>query len=135
MAAALATALFKQQKLDITVLSAGVAAGDGYPASKNAILAMEDEGIDLQPHVSTQLSHEILANVRLILTMTAAHLDFVKSIHPTANAYTLGEYANSNTDVSDPYGGDLSTYRACAAQINALLAASVAKLKEELCKA
>ena len=135
MAAALATSIFKQNKLNVAVLSAGVTAGDGYPASQNAILAMEDENIDINPHLSTQISQEILTQAALILTMTTSHLQIVQSIHPTANAHTLAQYANQSGDVSDPFGGNLATYRKCAAQIKELLSASVAKLKEELCKA
>ena len=135
MAAALATSIFQQQNMDITVLSAGVAAGNGYPASQNAILAMEDENIDINPHLSTLISQEILTQAALILTMTTSHLQIIQTIHPTANAYTLAQYAGKNNDVSDPYGGDLETYRKCAAQIKVLLSASVAKIKEELCKA
>jgi len=135
MAAALAASIFKQQKLNIAVLSAGVATDDGYPASQNAILAMEDENIDLNPHLSTLITQDILTQATLVLTMTNHHLEIVKSIHPTANAYTLSKYAGKDHDISDPYGGDLPTYRQCAAQIKELLSASVAKLKEELCKA
>ena len=135
MAAALATSIFGQNNLDITVLSAGVAAADNYPASQNAVLAMEDENIDLTPHLSTLISQEIIVQSALILTMTTSHLQIVKNIHPTANAYTLAQYAGKKHDISDPFGGDLETYRKCAMQIKKLLTASVAKLKEELCKA
>ena len=132
MAAAIATSIFKEHELDITVLSVGVAADDGFPASENAIGAMHEENIDLKPHRSTQISEEILSGASLILTMTAGHLRIVKTLHPKSNAFTLGEYANNSNDVSDPYGGSLEIYRQCAAQIKQLLTASVAKIKEAL---
>lgn len=127
MAAALATQLIKAQ-----VVSAGVYAGDGYPASQNAVQAMADMGIDIKNHQSTQLTTELLENASLVLTMTASHLHAVKTLNPTVNAYTLGAYANTNTGISDPFGGDLNIYKSCATQINTLLQNCLQRLKTEL---
>jgi len=135
MAAVLAMSIFKAHGLDITVLSAGVATGDGYPASDNAISAMLDEKCDLQTHCSTQISWEILNDASLVLTMTDGHLRMVKTICPKANAYTLCEYAGEGTDISDPFGGNLEIYRQCAAQIKQLILSSLVRLKEDLWKA
>jgi len=135
MAAAIAMSIFKAHGLAITVLSAGVAAGDGYPASNNAISAMLDEQCDLKPHCSTQISQEILNNASLVLTMTDKHLRTVKAICPKANAYTLCEYAGEGSNISDPFGGNLEIYRQCAAQIKQLILSSLVRLKEDLWKA
>ena len=135
MAAVLAMSIFKEHGLAANVLSAGVAAGDGYPASDNAICAMLDEQCDLQPHCSTQISREILNNASIVLTMTDGHLRTVKAICPSANAYTLGEYAGEGNDISDPFGGNLEIYRQCAAQIKQLILSSLVRLKEDLWKA
>ncbi|MCL2287137.1 MAG: low molecular weight protein arginine phosphatase [Firmicutes bacterium] len=135
MAAALAASIFQENNLAVNVLSAGVAADTGSPASKNAVKVMGDEGIDLQPHRSTQISREILQNASLVLTMTAGHLYSINNICPRAKVFTLGEYAGKSCDVSDPYGGNLETYRQCAAQIKQLIVQSITKLKEDLWKA
>jgi protein-tyrosine-phosphatase len=135
MAAAIASTIFKQHGLKITVLSAGVAAGDGFPASENAVSVMLENEFDLQNHSSTQISHEILNNANLVLAMTNMHLRTVKSICPNANAFTLSHYAGEGTDVFDPFGGDLEIYRQCAAQIKQLILSSLVKIKEDLWKA
>ncbi|MCL2047709.1 MAG: low molecular weight protein arginine phosphatase [Defluviitaleaceae bacterium] len=127
MAAALAEAIFSREGLNFSVGSAGVYAG-ASPASKNAILAMQAEQLDLTSHKSQPLSEEALAAAALVLTMTHAHLVRVKEIYPQANVFTLGEYAGLPSDVCDPFGGSLDEYFDCAAQIKALIEASLEKL-------
>ena len=129
MAAALAASLFERESIRITVESAGVSAYDGSSASKNAILAMEAEKVDLSAHKSQSAECDLLKNAALVLTMTRAHLKHVKAIHPEANAFTLGEYAGTLTDVSDPFGGNLEEYQTCAAQIKKLLETCLEKFK------
>jgi protein-tyrosine-phosphatase len=132
MAAALATAMFERENLNITVSSAGVSAYAGSSASKNAILAMQQENIDLAPHKSQSAAKQLIQNQTLILAMTRAHLSYIKTIHPAANAFTLGEYANTQTDISDPFGGNLEEYQHCAAQIKSLLETCMEKFREGL---
>jgi protein-tyrosine-phosphatase len=132
MAAALATALFARENIKITVSSAGVSASRSSPASKNAIRAMELEKIDLSAHQSQPANAALLQNAALVLTMTRAHLSHVKTACPTANAYTLGEYAGSLMDIADPFGGSLDEYKTCATQIKKLLDECVEKLRKEV---
>jgi len=121
MAAALTEAIFKQQGIHATVLSAGVAAGSPSPASKNAIRAMRDDKIDIKRHRSTQVTIDFLQGADLILALTSSHLDAVMYMHPKANAFTLGEFSGLGGDVSDPFGGDIAIYRECAAQIKKMI--------------
>ena len=134
MAEVLTKSILENAGLTAIVHSAGVSAGDGYPASENAIHAMQNENCNLSAHMSTQISREMLANASLILTMTQTHLQITKSVYPQANAFTLCEYAGQKGDVSDPFGGDLQTYTECATQIKQLILSSMTKLKEELWK-
>ena len=132
MAEVLAKSLFRELDIMAAVHSAGVNTDNGYPASSNAIIAMRRESLDLSSHKSQQLSYELLERATLILTMTQGHLHSVKSAAPHAYAFTLGQYANQDIDISDPYGGDLATYQRCARQIKQLLESSVAYFKEDL---
>ena len=135
MAAALAGLLLQEAgEMGIKIHSAGVNTWGGQPASLNAILAMEDENINIREHKSQLLTNVMLSEATLILTMTQNHLLAVLDICPTAKAYTLGEYAGFDGDVTDPFGGDLSTYRACAAQIKHLLMLCMTKIREDLWK-
>ena len=135
MAEVLARSIFEKAGLVANVHSAGVSAGNGYPASNNAIDAMSSENCDLTAHMSSQISREMLANASIVLTMTKAHLQVAKSIYPQAHAFTLCEYSGQKGDVSDPFGGDLQTYIKCAAQIKQLILSSMTKLREELWQA
>ena len=130
MAAALAAAIFEREGIKITVNSAGVSANDGSRASKNAILAMESERLDLTAHKSQTAKMEIIKEYALVLTMTRAHLKHVKAICPDANAFTLGEYAGTLADVSDPFGGNLQEYQNCATQIKKLIEACLEKFHQ-----
>jgi len=133
MAEVLAKSIFEAHSItNITVHSAGVSTGDGYPASENAILVMQEQDLDLQTHKSRQISLEILSEAYLVLTMTQGHLHMVQTICPQANAFTLSEYAMASGDVSDPFGGSLQTYRSCALQVRQLILDSVARIKEAL---
>ncbi|MCL1883751.1 MAG: low molecular weight protein arginine phosphatase [Defluviitaleaceae bacterium] len=131
MAAALAAAMFEREGIKIAVSSAGVSAYDGSSASKNAVLAMEHEKIDISGHKSRVALSELLETSALILTMTRAHLSYVKASCPAAKAFTLGEYAESLMDIADPFGGNLEEYRTCAEQIKKLLEACVDRIKGE----
>ena len=132
MAAALATAMFAREGLNISVSSCGVSVFGSSSASKNAVAAMKPEQIDLSAHKSRQAAAEILGNAALVLTMTRTHLSHVKNFCPAANAFTLGEYAGSFDEISDPFGGSLDEYRKCAAQIKNLLEDCLEKFREEI---
>jgi protein-tyrosine-phosphatase len=130
MAAALAASMFARENINVAVSSAGVSAFAGSSASKNAILAMELEKLDLTAHKSQSVLPELLENTALVLPMTRTHLSHVKAACPKANAYTLGEFAGSLMDISDPFGGNLDEYKTCAAQIKKLLEACLDRFKE-----
>lgn len=131
MAEVLAKKMLASENLEIAVVSAGVAAGVNQSASRNAILAMEAEGLALEMHRTQLTTPELLKSATLILTMTQGHLSHVLSRCPTANAFTLAEYAGNGQDVSDPFGGNEEIYKACAAQIKSLLINCMDKLRED----
>lgn len=132
MAEAFANALFSREGIAAHIHSAGVSTGDGYPASQHAIHTMAQELLDIGSHQSKQVTKEMLQESTVVLAMTAGHLRYVKTLCPTAKAFTLGDYVMGTGDVSDPFGGDLDTYHQCATQIKQLLINSMAKLKEDL---
>jgi protein-tyrosine phosphatase len=103
------------------VESAGISVFDQLPASKNAILAMEDIGIDLTSHQSKQISKEMVEEADLVLTMAATHKQHLLSQMPSAwkKTFTLVEYCNEGlgADILDPFGEDLDTYLKCRDEI------------------
>ena len=98
------------------VLSAGVWAADGEPASENAITAMAGRGIDISDHRSHSLTTDEIARADLILVMTREHARLVRQTWPQYawKVYLLSEMTRKRRDVEDPYGGSIEEYRACA---------------------
>lgn len=95
--------------------SAGLFAG-GEPVSKNAVLVMNEIGIDISGHVSRQLTRDMLEEFDLVLTMSESHKNAIVSAFPEYKdkTFTLPEYAGeSGGEIPDPFGGDVETYRKC----------------------
>jgi protein-tyrosine-phosphatase len=115
----LAEAIARQQAaergLDIDVSSAGISAWEGAPASDGALLVGMEHRADLGEHRSRQLTREIVAESDLVLAMGPPHLERIEALGGRGKAHLLTDYASRGTAaraVSDPYGGDLDTYRA-----------------------
>jgi len=124
MAAALAKSIFEENNINVAVYSAGVSAWDGQPASGHAITTMSENDIDLQMHISQRISTKLLNNAELVFAMTNQHLAAIKSVCPTVNAFAL--------NVSDPFGGDLATYRQTAAEIKQKILSYLDEIQEVL---
>lgn len=114
----------------IVACSAGVAASSGDPASAGAIAAMKSFGLDLRDHQSQPANPSLLDRADLILTMTANHRQNLLSRWPHLASKTFG-LAPDQMDVSDPFGGPVEVYEACAKKIDQYLDAWVQKLDEE----
>lgn len=81
---------------------------------------------DLDAHRARSLEAALSVGAPdLILTMTRRHLEAV----PTGlEASTLGDYAGTNEDVPDPYGGDEARYRQCSEALERLVASAADRL-------
>ena len=109
-----------------SVQSAGVSAGDGLPASWEAVQALRESGIDLLAHRSRRLTRELVDAARVIVVMTDAHRAAVLERFPDARERVrlLGSFGPSpedGDDVGDPIGSSLDVYRRVRDQIRALL--------------
>jgi protein-tyrosine phosphatase len=113
------------------VISAGLAAGQGMPASAEAIDTMERWGLDLSHHQSRPVSDAMIRNADLILTMTRSHREGLINRWPNAAARTHVLRLDGG-DISDPIGCPASIYQACAEQIDRELAGWVDRLGTEL---
>lgn len=116
MAASLARKLADERGLaDLVVESAGTGAYDGTTASDGALLVAMERGSDLSTHRARTLTAEMIEHADLVLTMGDRHLARVRELGGLDRAYRLTDFAShgaSGSDVSDPFGGDLDTYRA-----------------------
>ena len=134
MAAAMAAQIFDEAGLLVTVMSAGVSAWPNQPASRHAIMVMEEDGLSLSAHKASITSDTILNEASLVLAMTESHQAILLSDYPSAKekVFTLAGYVGDSIDISDPFGGSLEDYRACASQIKGLLVLAAQKLKGQL---
>ena len=109
---------------DITVESAGTGAYDGSPASEGAYLVALEVGLDLSPHRARLLDRELVEAADLILTMSKGHLTRVERLGGEGKAHLLGTYASASateSEIKDPYGGDVEGYRQTLRQLERLL--------------
>ena len=125
MAEGLFRTLGGEEKTGLQAASAGIFTVDGLPASGHAVTAAAELGADLSAHRSRALTGEIVDGAKYLVCMTGAQYDRVLEEYPQAESrlFTL-----MPDDVSDPYGGDLETYRRCARQLREGVGAIIEKL-------
>lgn len=104
-----------EEQTGLVAASAGLFTQDGLPASDNAVTAAKELGADISAHRSRVLTHEMAQSARYLVCMTGAHYDRVCELFPGCadKVFTL-----TQRDVSDPFGGDLDTYRRAASEID-----------------
>lgn len=108
----------------VIIGSAGVAAWAGGRASTGALETMADFGIDLSGHESQPLTEQLVRQADVIWTMTASHRAALLAQFPEAGD-RVAVLSPDRTDVVDPIGGPVETYRRCARQIHAHLKARI----------
>jgi protein-tyrosine-phosphatase len=115
----------------VTVSSAGTGAWDGAPISEASYLVGLEQGLDLSGHRARLLTRDLVREADLILVMSSHHLARVAELGGEDKTHLLGAYAGrdqSQAEVSDPYGADLSTYRATFAELQELIGSVVSRV-------
>ena len=116
---------------NIRVSSAGLAAAPGEPASPFAIEAVAWKGADMSDHRAVRLTPEKVLEADLILTMTRGHRDDVNNMFPghKERVFTLADFAGYGSEVPDPLGHALETYRECAHKLEEMIKRVLDKLE------
>ena len=116
MAAEIARRVAAERGLaDVTFASAGTGAFEGSAASDGALLISMENGGDLSTHRSQPITRALVEASDLVLVMGDKHLARVEELGGTGKSWLLIDYASHGGNprsVSDPFGGDLETYRA-----------------------
>ncbi len=117
----------------VAVASAGMAAAEGSGASRGALAAGHNQGLDLTSHRSQPLTPELLDWADLILAMESSHLYAVQRLGAADKAALLGDFALGEEEgrgrpVSDPYGGEDEVYHATLRELQHLVRTSLDRL-------
>jgi protein-tyrosine-phosphatase len=124
----LAEVYLKKERPEWEVMSAGVAASAGSPASKNARLVAAEEGMDLSDHQARKVGDVRLEEFDRVYAMSERHLEGLpKDCCPAVLSSVVGK----NDPVRDPYGGDLPTYRRAFREIRTYLEALISEREED----
>lgn len=85
------------------VMSAGLSAFDGSPASDEAVRAMRERGIDISSHRARNVTREMVNTADLILVMTLTHKRMTLDRFPESRGkvFTLKEYVSKNRSLDD----------------------------------
>jgi protein-tyrosine phosphatase len=115
----------------VVVSSAGAGAWDGAPVSEGAYLVGLENGLDLSNHRARLLTREIVRGADLVLVMSGHHLARVAELGGEDKAHLLGAYAGrepGRTEVTDPFGSDLASYRHAFAELQDMIGAVVSRV-------
>ena len=119
----------------IEIVSAGVAAGYGDPASANSVAALKKIKLDLGRHKSQPLTQDLIDRAFLILGMTQSHIDILNHNHtglPERVHLFRGFMGKGEpTEIPDPYGQNYTAYAACFDSMAEAIPSLIAYLKSE----
>lgn len=135
MAEALARRAFQGQE-GWRVVSAGIGAVNGQPPSRNAVLAMQQLGLDISAHRSQMLTQKLVREADYIFGLTHGHVEAISYLYPEAGekTFVLREFdpalESYDQDISDPIGGPLDGYVECRQEIEQGLACALDFIRE-----
>jgi protein-tyrosine-phosphatase len=120
----------------LTVESAGVAAGYGESASSNSVAAHKKVKIDLAQHKSQPVTQALIDRAFIILGMTDSHLDILEHYHGgdlPKRMHLFRELMSPDEDVQipDPYGQNFDAYQACLDSMIEAIPSLLAYIKKE----
>lgn len=105
----------------VRVVSAGVAAMSGQPASRETQQVLSNKGASLKGFKSQQVDERLLKQADLIIAMTSSHADVVKRYFSDyAGAvnllcdYVAPEEGLAGADIPDPIGMGMDAYEEVA---------------------
>jgi protein-tyrosine-phosphatase len=118
----------------VEVLSAGMWARNGQPASEDAITVLAARGLSLADHRSQPLTPELLDRTDIVLVMEEAHRRSIFYLAPKHlhKVMLLTELTGGYDDIDDPYGGPIEGYVNTEAQLETLIDAGLRRLLWQL---
>jgi tRNA threonylcarbamoyl adenosine modification protein (Sua5/YciO/YrdC/YwlC family) len=105
------------------VRSMGIHAPVGSPPSPHGVEVLAARGIDLSGHRASQATIDALLEQDAVYGLTRGHVAALRQALPPSRADRVHLLDPDGRDIADPIGGDLETYAACAAEIEAAIEA------------
>ena len=119
----------------IEIVSAGVAAGYGDPASANSVAALKKIKLDLGRHKSQPLTQDLIDRAFLILGMTQSHIDILSHYYTglPERVHLFREFMGKDEtpEIPDPYGQNYAAYATCFDSMVEAIPSLVTYLKNE----
>jgi protein-tyrosine-phosphatase len=116
----------------VQVASAGLAAMDGEPATREAVVVAARHGVDLSAHRSRPAGDELVQWADLVLAMGSSHLAGIARLGGRGKGALLSAFAagegGRGAGVPDPYGAGEAVYEATFLELRRLIAASLDRL-------
>lgn len=123
-----------ERALDIEFSSAGIEAHDGGQASDASLLVGLERGMDIAGHRARRLTRGLIAESSLILAMAPQHLAQIEQLGGGGKAHLITSYASRGSDdraISDPFGGELDSYRETATDLEDEITLVVDRIQAE----
>jgi protein-tyrosine-phosphatase len=107
---------------NIEIRSAGVMTVTGLRASQEAVQILQEEGVDLDRHRSSQLTEDLIRRASLILGMTPFHVQRAMRINDDARhrTFLFKEFVgmkDENIQIADPMGQTLEVFKKCFREV------------------
>ena len=125
---------------DFEFRSAGTFACDGDPASPESIEVMDEIGLNIEKHKSTQFDKELARWADVILAMEAKHIEEMMAMAPDEEEkmHTLIGFADGIDgypgdeayDIIDPFKSPADEYRQTRDQIKEAVQRAIERLKK-----
>ncbi len=119
---------------NLNVVSAGIAAGEGDPASENSVVALRNVGIALNDHRSQRVTQDLIDRSLAIFVMTESHRSILQmqANNLPEHLYLLRELMpeGSETEIPDPFGRDYQCYELSRDSMVEAIPSILEKLRE-----
>ena len=116
------------------VVSGGLGAYPGDPASPHAVKAAARIGLDLGGHASCPIDQATIDRAVAVFGMAAGHVDGIRAryrnLPPIVQRLREELPPSAGRDIPDPFGGSLPEYEACRDSMIEALPSVVACLRE-----
>jgi len=131
---AMAEAIMKEYtfKNPVDIQCRGIVVLFPEPMNQKAEAVLISNGINVEEHMSVQLTEEDFSPDNLVLVMEEAQQNkILESYENAQNVHVLTHLVGDELEIMDPYGGNLQAYGLCYETMNKSIKKLVEQINEE----